>query len=70
MDELFNHLESQVKSLIQQCEYLKQANSKLKQGKFLLIKEKEALLAKHKTAITQIELMVSRLKSMERPYDN
>lgn len=65
MDDTFNHLESQVKLLVRQCENLKQANTKLKQNKILLLKEKEILLAKHKSAISQIEHMVSRLKLIE-----
>jgi uncharacterized protein (TIGR02449 family) len=67
MEELFSRLEAQVKALLQQCECLQQANHKLEQGKSLLAKEKEVLLAKHKSAVTQIEKMVSRLKSVERP---
>ncbi len=67
MDELFCHLEVQIKALVQQCECLKQTNNKLRQSKSLLIREKEQLLAKHKIAITHIESMVSRLKTIEKP---
>ncbi|MDR3490518.1 MAG: TIGR02449 family protein [Gammaproteobacteria bacterium] len=67
MDELFCHLEAQIKALILQCESLKQINSKLRQSKSLLIREKEQLLSKHKIAISHIENMVSRLKTIEKP---
>ncbi len=66
MDELFNRLESQIKVLVQQHETLKQANIKLKQSKSLLISEKEQLLTKHKVAISHIENMVLRLKTIEK----
>lgn len=66
MDELFYHLEVKIKALVQQCEFLKQTNSKLRQSKSLLIREKEQLLAKHNIAITHIESMVSRLKTIEK----
>jgi len=67
MDDLYYHLEAQIKALIQQCEQLKQANLKQKQIKALLIREKDMLLAKHNVAIAQIENMLHRLKSIEKP---
>lgn len=67
MDELYARLEAQVKALIQQCDSLKKTNSKLKQSQALLVREKDMLLTRHKTAIAQVEKMVSRLKSLEKP---
>jgi uncharacterized protein (TIGR02449 family) len=65
MEDVLSQLENRIKSLVLQCDQLKQANLKLKQSKLLLMREKEMLIAKHKVAITQIEHMVSRLKSLE-----
>jgi uncharacterized protein (TIGR02449 family) len=67
MDELFGHLEMKLKELIQHSHYQQQANDKLQQGKMVLTNEKEMLLNKYKSAITQIENMVSRLKLIEKP---
>jgi uncharacterized protein (TIGR02449 family) len=67
MEEMYSRLEARVTALIQQCESLQHANRKLKHDASQLIREKELLLAKHKSAVTQIENMVSRLKSVERP---
>ena len=65
MDDTLYRLETRIKSLMQECEQLKQANLKLRQLKTLLTREKDTLLAKHKLAVSQIEIMVSRLKSIE-----
>lgn len=67
MDELIHSLEKKIKTLIQQCELLQHANVKLSQNKLLLLKERELLMAKNKLAVSQIEHMVSRLKSLEQP---
>jgi uncharacterized protein (TIGR02449 family) len=66
MDDLIGKLENRIKSLIQQCEYLKHSNLSLKQIKFLLCRQKEVLEAKNQVAISQIESMVIRLKSIEK----
>jgi uncharacterized protein (TIGR02449 family) len=66
MDELFNLLRDKINSLIAQCKSLKEANNHLYQNQFLLTREKEILHAKHKVAISQIENMVFRLKSLEK----
>jgi hypothetical protein len=58
MDNLYLHLEAQVKALMQQCETLKQVNDALR-------REKELLQLKHNIAIAKLEEMVSRLKSIE-----
>lgn len=67
MDDVIQHLEGRIQVLIQQCEHLKQLNLKLRHTKSLLLREKEILLAKHKIAVSQIEAMVCRLKSIEKP---
>lgn len=66
MDELIQHLEKQVKKLIDQHNLLKQSNQQLHQGKFMLTRDKELLLDKQKKAIVQIETLVSKLKSIEK----
>lgn len=65
MDDVIEQLEIRIQALIQQCEHLKQTNTKLRHHKAQLIREKESLLAKNKIAILQIEMMVSRLKSID-----
>jgi uncharacterized protein (TIGR02449 family) len=67
MDELFHTLKSRITRLIECCKSLKEANNHLHQTQFLLMREKEILQAKHKVAISQIESMVFRLKSLEKP---
>ncbi len=67
MDDVINHLKAKIKSLIQAHEQLKKENNHLYQNQFLLNREKEILQAKHKVAISQIETMVFRLKSLEKP---
>lgn len=66
MDELLNHLEAKINSLIQQCDGLRENNSFLKQKTYLLQQANQILQAKHKEAINQIENMVSRLKLLEK----
>jgi uncharacterized protein (TIGR02449 family) len=65
MDELLARLEARIKALIQRHSQLENANLHLNQSKSLLAREKDLLVAKNKAAVSQIELMVSRLKSIE-----
>lgn len=62
MDELINRLEKQIKSLLDQHDRLKDSNQALSRG---MVREKELLLAKQQKAITQIQTLVSRLKTIE-----
>lgn len=66
MDELLQQLEARVSSLLSQCRHLKQINHDLQHSQRLLLSEKEILIAKNKSAVTQIENMVSRLKLIEK----
>ena len=66
MDELLNHLEQQVKTLIDRYDQAKHANQQLKHGKLTLAQQNEMLLAKQQKAIAQIEHLVSKLKAIER----
>ena len=65
MDELLKHLETQIKGLIDRHDRLTYSNHQLHQGKSSLVREKELLLAKQEKAISQIETLVSKLKSIE-----
>jgi uncharacterized protein (TIGR02449 family) len=67
MEEMYSRLEARVAALIQQCESLKHANRRLQHQTSQLSQEKALLLAKQKSAVAQIENMVSRLKLVERP---
>ncbi len=53
MDDLFQTLETQIRTLIERFEQLEY--------------EKEALATKNKIVVSQIENMISRLKSIESP---
>ncbi len=65
MDEVIMNLEERIQFLVKQCEQLQYTNSKLKQNQAELTRERDSLLTKQKIAISQIESMVSRLKSIE-----
>ena len=67
MDELFRVLEGRIKNLINQSDQLSNVNQQLQQGRFLLVREKDLLLEKQKRAISQIESLVSKLKTIEMP---
>lgn len=69
MDELVRRLETRLKTLLHQYEKLKQVNANLRQNQAAITREKDVLLAKNKVAISQIENMVSRLKSIENHYE-
>jgi uncharacterized protein (TIGR02449 family) len=66
MDEMLNELEQKIRTLLTQHEKLEWAHSQLQQGKSILSKEKESLLTKQKQAISYIETLVSKLKSIEK----
>lgn len=69
MEELLKKFENKLKALTNRCEELEQANLRLKQNLSMLQREKETLLSKNRIAITQIENMVSRLKSIEQSHN-
>lgn len=64
MDDVIGHLEAQIRTLTLKFEQLKQVNIKLQHSRAQVVREKDVLMAKHKTAVSQIETMVSRLKSI------
>ena len=65
MDDLFNHLEKRLQQFLQKYMYTKKANSQLLTHRIQMAREKEQLILKHKSAVNQIENMVTRLKSIE-----
>jgi uncharacterized protein (TIGR02449 family) len=69
MDDLFHKLETRLKTLLQKYDHLKHVNANLRQHQSVITREKELLIAKNKIAITQIENMVSRLKSIENHHE-
>ena len=66
MEDLLQHLEKQIKKLMDQYHQIERSNQQLYQGKALLTREKELLLSKQKKAISQIETLVTRLKAIEK----
>lgn len=66
MEELLQRLERQIKELIDQHDQLKNSYQQVHQGKYLLAREKETLLARQQKAISQIEVLVSKLKAIEK----
>jgi uncharacterized protein (TIGR02449 family) len=66
MEELLERLETKIKELIDHYHQLNKSHQDLHQGQFLLVNEKESLLDRQKQAITQIETLVSRLKTIEK----
>lgn len=59
MDELLKRLEAGMQTLIGDYKALNQ-------GHFELAREKEALLSKEQQVISQIEMLISKLKTVEK----
>ena len=66
MEDLLHRLERQIKTLIDQHDRLKVSNQKLNHGRYELAREKELLLTKQQKAASQIEALVSKLKTIEK----
>lgn len=65
MDELVQHVEDRIRSLVQKYADLKNMNVELSQSKQRLALEKEHLLSKHKNVTGLVESTIARLKSIE-----
>jgi uncharacterized protein (TIGR02449 family) len=65
MEELLHRLEKRIQLLVEQHDRLKDSNLQLHQGKSILVRERDALLARQQKAISQIETLVSKLKAIE-----
>lgn len=66
MEELLQRLEKKIKDLADQQDRLKHSNMQLHLGKSMLVREKDVLLAKQQKAISQIEILITRLKAIEK----
>lgn len=66
MEELLHRLEKRIQQLVLQHDSLKHSNFQLHQGKSILVREKDMLMARQQKAISQIETLVSKLKAMEK----
>lgn len=66
MEDLIHQLEAQIKLLKQKYERAEQTNAKLRQHVANLNRQKEILLGRNKLAVSQIENIVSRLKTLEK----
>ena len=66
MDELFQQLESRIRTLMKKCDGLKQINQKLTREESNLARTNTILSEKHRSVIAQIENIISRLKSLEK----
>jgi uncharacterized protein (TIGR02449 family) len=66
MEELLQRLEKKIKDLADQHDQLKHSHLQLHLGKSILVREKDALLAKQQKAISQIEILINRLKAIEK----
>lgn len=65
MEDVLERLEVKIKSLIDKQDQLKKSNQHLFQGKSMLQHEKDLLVIKQQKAITQIETLVAKLKTIE-----
>jgi uncharacterized protein (TIGR02449 family) len=64
MEELLTRLETQLRELITNHTQLKASNQQLQQNKHHLALEKDILLVRQQKAAAQIELLVSKLKTI------
>jgi uncharacterized protein (TIGR02449 family) len=66
MEELIDHLENSIETLLQEHLLLKKENAVLEKHFRQLLKEKDLLLGKNKNAVAQIEQILAHLKSLEQ----
>jgi uncharacterized protein (TIGR02449 family) len=66
MDDLLKRLEGQIKSLVDQHDQLKQTNYQLQTSRGTLSREKDTLLSRQQKAISVIESLVNKLKTIEK----
>jgi uncharacterized protein (TIGR02449 family) len=67
MDEIISQLEKRIHEFASTYEHIRKKNDQLQQGQIAHLREKEQWRVKHKNAVTQIENMILRLKSIEEP---
>lgn len=66
MDDLFYQLETRLKSFVEKYQAMREDNEHLTNNQLNLMREKETLMLRHKTVVSQIETMVEKLKSTEK----
>jgi uncharacterized protein (TIGR02449 family) len=66
MEDLLNRLEGQIRSLVDQHDQLRHSNDQLQHSKGSLAREKDLLLTRQLKAVSQIEQLVSKLKTIEK----
>jgi uncharacterized protein (TIGR02449 family) len=66
MEDLLKRLEGQIRNLVDQFDQLRHANDELHHSKGSLSREKDILLSRQLKAVSQIEVLVSKLKSIEK----
>lgn len=64
MEELFNHLERQIKSLVEKQQQLGESNHQLNNSTGSQALQYQELQARHEKAIATIEALISRLKAI------
>ena len=67
MDEIVSELEKRMREFATTYQHIRKKNDQLRQEHVLHLQEKEQWRVKHKNAVTQIENMILRLKSIEEP---
>jgi uncharacterized protein (TIGR02449 family) len=65
MDDLLQHLEKRIHTFLQKYAHTKKMNQDLQLSTVQMAREKEHLLIKQKSAVVQIENMMTHLKSIE-----
>lgn len=66
MDDLFKRLERQLKNLLDQHDQLRHAHTQLQQSRHLLSRDKDILLTRQQKAISTIESLLNKLKTIEK----
>jgi uncharacterized protein (TIGR02449 family) len=66
MEDLLQHLETRIKQLMEGYDRVKHVSQQLHQHHAVLTQEKEALLTRQQQAISQIESLVFKLKTIEK----
>jgi uncharacterized protein (TIGR02449 family) len=65
MEEVIDHLEQRIKRLVDEFDQLKLSHLHVDQSHALLVREKERLIDRQQQAITQIQTLITRLKTHE-----
>lgn len=66
MEELFQRLDQLIRGLIDRHQQILEKNQDLQQGKVSLLNEKKILVEKNQSAIAQINILLTKLKAIEK----